>query len=97
MTNKSTDISWHDHAIQRSRRAEQKGQKPCMIWFTGLSGAGKSTVANALDCLLFEKGRHTYLLDGDNVRHGLNRDLGFSDTDERRVGKECRSRWSPYH
>lgn len=91
MTNKSTDIRWHDHAIQRSRRAEQKGQKPCMIWFTGLSGAGKSTVANALDCLLFEKGRHTYLLDGDNVRHGLNRDLGFSDTDRveniRRIGE----------
>lgn len=91
MTNKSTDIRWHDHAIQRDRRAEQKGQKPCMIWFTGLSGAGKSTVANALDCLLFEKGRHTYLLDGDNVRHGLNRDLGFSDTDRveniRRIGE----------
>lgn len=91
MTNKSTDIRWHDHAIQRERRANQKGQKPCMIWFTGLSGAGKSTVANALDCLLFEKGRHTYLLDGDNVRHGLNRDLGFSDTDRveniRRIGE----------
>lgn len=91
MTNKSTDIRWHDHAIQRLRRAEQKGQKPCMIWFTGLSGAGKSTVANALDCLLFEKGQHTYLLDGDNVRHGLNRDLGFSDTDRveniRRIGE----------
>lgn len=91
MTNKSTDIRWHDHAIQRDRRAHQKGQKPCMIWFTGLSGAGKSTVANALDCLLFEKGRHTYLLDGDNVRHGLNRDLGFSDTDRveniRRIGE----------
>lgn len=91
MTNKSTDIRWHDHAIQRDRRANQKGQKPCMIWFTGLSGAGKSTVANALDCLLFDKGRHTYLLDGDNVRHGLNRDLGFSDTDRveniRRIGE----------
>lgn len=62
-----------------------------MIWFTGLSGAGKSTVANALDEKLFEHGRHTYLLDGDNVRHGLNRDLGFSDQDRveniRRIGE----------
>ena len=62
-----------------------------MIWFTGLSGAGKSTVANALDKMLFEHNKHTYLLDGDNVRHGLNRDLGFSDADRieniRRIGE----------
>lgn len=84
-------IKWHDHLVQRIDRADQKGQKPCMVWFTGLSGAGKSTVANALDRLLFDQGKHTYLLDGDNVRHGLNRDLGFSDTDRieniRRIGE----------
>ena len=87
----SKEIRWHDHQIQRSSRAKQKSQKPCMIWFTGLSGAGKSTVANALDELLFDHGNHTYLLDGDNVRHGLNRDLGFSDVDRveniRRIGE----------
>ncbi len=87
----SENIKWHDHLVQRADRADQKTQKPCMIWFTGLSGAGKSTVANALDRMLFDRGRHTYLLDGDNVRHGLNRDLGFSDTDRieniRRIGE----------
>jgi adenylylsulfate kinase len=88
---KPSNIKWHDHEIQRSQRAEQKQQKPCMIWFTGLSGAGKSTVANALDDMLFQHQKHTYLLDGDNVRHGLNKDLGFSDTDRieniRRIGE----------
>jgi len=85
------NVRWHDHLVQREKRAQQKSQKPCMIWFTGLSGAGKSTVANALDCLLHEHNKHTYLLDGDNVRHGLNRDLGFSDADRieniRRIGE----------
>jgi len=84
-------IRWHDHQIQRSQRAAQKEQKPCMVWFTGLSGAGKSTVANALDSMLFEHKKHTYLLDGDNVRHGLTRDLGFSSQDRieniRRIGE----------
>ncbi|KZZ68022.1 adenylyl-sulfate kinase [Oleiphilus sp. HI0130] len=87
----SNNIRWHDHQIQRDQRATQKRQKPCMIWFTGLSGAGKSTVANALDELLFAHDKHTYLLDGDNVRHGLNRDLGFSDQERveniRRIGE----------
>ncbi len=87
----SNNIRWHDHAIQREQRAAQKQQKPCMIWFTGLSGAGKSTVANALDMMLLEHNKHTYLLDGDNVRHGLNRDLGFTDADRieniRRIGE----------
>jgi len=91
MENKDSNIRWHDHSVQRERRAEQKRQQPCMIWLTGLSGAGKSCVANAVDALLLEKGKHTYLLDGDNVRHGLNRDLGFSDTDRveniRRIGE----------
>ena len=91
MTESGNNIRWHGHLVQREKRAEQKSQKPCMIWFTGLSGAGKSTVANALDSKLFENDKHTYLLDGDNVRHGLNRDLGFSDADRieniRRIGE----------
>jgi len=84
-------IRWHDHHIQRYQRSEQKCQKPCLIWFTGLSGAGKSTVANALDKLLFDQDKHTYLLDGDNVRHGLTKDLGFTVQDRieniRRIGE----------
>ncbi len=67
--------------IDRSERAKQKNQRPCVLWFTGLSGSGKSTIANALETQLLEMGKHTCLLDGDNVRHGLNRDLGFTDTD----------------
>ncbi|MDB4897230.1 MAG: sulfate adenylyltransferase, large subunit, partial [Firmicutes bacterium] len=67
--------------VSKQARAAAKGQKPCVIWFTGLSGAGKSTIANLLEQKLHMMGRHTYLLDGDNVRHGLNRDLGFLDTD----------------
>lgn len=85
------NIKWHDHQVQREARATQKQQKPCMIWYTGLSGAGKSTVANALDEQLYQSGKHTYLLDGDNVRHGLNKDLGFTDLDRveniRRIGE----------
>ncbi|EDY85612.1 adenylylsulfate kinase [gamma proteobacterium HTCC5015] len=86
-----TNIVWHDHKISRADRAKGKGQKPCIIWFTGLSGSGKSTVANALDVALHQAGFHTFLLDGDNVRHGLNKDLGFSDEDRveniRRIGE----------
>ena len=70
------DITKHDRSLL-------KGQKPCVLWFTGLSGAGKSTIANALDKKLHQMGRHTYLLDGDNVRHGLSIDLGFSDEDRK--------------
>jgi len=77
----STNLTWHQAAVSKDDRARQKRQKPCVIWFTGLSGAGKSTLANALERALFERGHHCYLLDGDNVRHGLNRDLGFSDAD----------------
>jgi len=91
MTDQKQNIRWHGHSVQREQRAEQKDQKPCMVWFTGLSGAGKSTVANALDSLLFENQKHTYLLDGDNVRHGLTKDLGFSSQDRieniRRIGE----------
>ncbi|MGB5098280.1 MAG: adenylyl-sulfate kinase [Porticoccaceae bacterium] len=77
----STNLTWHQATVSKEDRARQKRQKPCVIWFTGLSGAGKSTLANALERALFERGHHCYLLDGDNVRHGLNRDLGFSDAD----------------
>ena len=75
----SENIVWHDHRLLKQQRSDLKKQKPCLIWFTGLSGSGKSTVANALEDRLFKMGYHTYLLDGDNVRHGLNKDLGFSD------------------
>ena len=77
----STNIVWHDLAVDRSARAALMGQQPVAIWFTGLSGAGKSTVANLVDRKLHALGRHTFILDGDNVRHGLNRDLGFSEAD----------------
>ncbi|SFR50932.1 adenylylsulfate kinase [Marinobacter daqiaonensis] len=87
----STNIVWHQHKITRAERAHNKNQKPCLLWFTGLSGSGKSTIANALDVALHERGYHTFLLDGDNVRHGLNKDLGFSDADRveniRRIGE----------
>jgi bifunctional enzyme CysN/CysC len=67
--------------VDRSARAKRKGHQPCVIWFTGLSGAGKSTIANLVEKHLYTLGCHTYLLDGDNVRHGLSQDLGFSDAD----------------
>jgi len=78
---KTENTVWHQQHVEKAQRAAIKNQKPCLLWFTGLSGSGKSTIANAVDALLFEKGHHTYLLDGDNVRHGLNGDLGFSDND----------------
>lgn len=85
------DIVWHKYKVEKLDRSKQKKQKPCILWFTGLSGAGKSTVADAVEQKLFELGHHTYLLDGDNVRHGLNKDLGFSDADRveniRRIGE----------
>lgn len=91
MSTPTDNIVWHHHKVTRAERASNKSQKPCLLWFTGLSGSGKSTVANALDVALHGRGYHTFLLDGDNVRHGLNRDLGFSDTDRveniRRVGE----------
>jgi adenylylsulfate kinase len=87
----TTDIVWHEHKVTRAERSAIKNQKPCLLWFTGLSGSGKSTIANALDVALYQKGYHTFLLDGDNVRHGLNQDLGFSDEDRveniRRIGE----------
>jgi bifunctional enzyme CysN/CysC len=78
---RSQNIHWQALDVNKSARAGLKGQKPCVLWFTGLSGAGKSTIANLVEKQLLSLGRHTYLLDGDNVRHGLNRDLGFTDTD----------------
>ncbi|MBZ2167495.1 MULTISPECIES: adenylyl-sulfate kinase [Marinobacter] len=85
------NVVWHHHKVGRADRSLNKSQKPCLLWFTGLSGSGKSTVANALDVALHERGYHTFLLDGDNVRHGLCKDLGFSDTDRveniRRIGE----------
>jgi bifunctional enzyme CysN/CysC len=78
---RSANIHWQAMDIDRSARARIKGQKPAVLWFTGLSGSGKSTIANILEKKLAAIGRHTYLLDGDNVRHGLNKDLGFTDAD----------------
>ncbi|MDW1987707.1 adenylyl-sulfate kinase, partial [Vibrio sp. 811] len=80
---KDENIVWHQHTVDKQFRAELKKQKPAVLWFTGLSGAGKSTVAGALENRLAELGYHTYLLDGDNVRHGLCSDLGFSEQDRR--------------
>jgi len=76
---KTENTVWHNQQISKEQRANLKQQKPALLWYTGLSGSGKSTVANAVDALLFKLGCHSYLLDGDNVRHGLNGDLGFSD------------------
>ena len=78
---RAANIHWQALDVDRSTLAEQKEQKPAVLWFTGLSGSGKSTIANALQKKLFAMGKHTFVLDGDNVRHGLNRDLGFTDAD----------------
>ncbi len=81
----------HQYTVNKHHRSKQKNQKPCLLWFTGLSGAGKSTIANIVEQFLVEEDRHTYLLDGDNVRHGLCKDLAFSDKDRieniRRIGE----------
>jgi bifunctional enzyme CysN/CysC len=78
---RSQNIHWQALDVNRQSRAEMKGQRPAVLWLTGLSGAGKSTIANLVEKKLHALGKHTYLLDGDNVRHGLNRDLGFTDAD----------------
>jgi adenylyl-sulfate kinase len=77
------NIHVHQHTLTREERQELKGHKPCVIWLTGLSGSGKSTIANALEVNLNKSGIHTYLLDGDNVRAGLNSNLGFTDADRK--------------
>jgi adenylylsulfate kinase len=87
----SDDIVWHNASITHKERSLLKKQRPVVLWFTGLSGSGKSTIANAVESKLLTLNRHSYLLDGDNVRHGLNKDLGFSDVDRveniRRIGE----------
>ena len=89
MSNKN--IVWHEHHVSKEERSSIKGQKPCILWFTGLSGSGKSTIANAVESKLLEHNKHTYLLDGDNIRMGLNKGLTFSDEDRieniRRIGE----------
>lgn len=91
---RANNIHWQALELNQATRAEQKHQVPRCIWFTGLSGSGKSTLANLVDKRLFAEGRHTYVLDGDNVRHGLNRDLGFTEADRveniRRVAEVAR-------
>ncbi len=85
------NIVWHETTIKKEERQERNGHKSAILWFTGLSGAGKSTLANALEQQLFKQGKNSYVLDGDNVRHGLNKGLGFSDEDRkeniRRIGE----------
>ena len=87
----STNIAWHQASVDRAARAARRGHRSAILWFTGLSGAGKSTLANAVNQALFERGLSTYVLDGDNIRHGLCKDLGFSDADReeniRRIGE----------
>lgn len=89
--NKTTNLTWHTAAITKADRHRQNGHKSCVLWFTGLSASGKSTIANAVSAELYRKGIKVYVLDGDNIRHGLNRDLGFSDADRteniRRIGE----------
>ncbi len=90
----SDNVVWHQHRIGKEQRAKLKQQKPCVLWFTGLSGSGKSTIANLLEQKLFELSKQSYLLDGDNIRHGLCGDLGFSDRDRveniRRISELCK-------
>ncbi len=89
MSNKN--IIWHNHHVGKEQRAELKNQKSCILWFTGLSGSGKSTIANAIEAKLNKLQKHTYILDGDNIRMGLNKDLGFTNKDRveniRRIGE----------
>lgn len=88
---KATNVTWHDHRVTKAERCKQNGHKGAVLWFTGLSGSGKSTIANTVDHKLFEMGKHTFVLDGDNIRMGLNKNLGFSPEDRteniRRIGE----------
>ncbi|MFM7119530.1 MAG: adenylyl-sulfate kinase, partial [Gammaproteobacteria bacterium] len=91
---RADNIVWQALAVDKTTRSALKHQTPCVVWLTGLSGSGKSTIANLLEARLVDLSRHTYLLDGDNVRHGLNRDLGFTEADRveniRRVGETAK-------
>ena len=91
---RASNVVWQDMDVNKASRANLKTQKPAVLWFTGLSGSGKSTIANLVEKRLLDLGRHTYMLDGDNVRHGLNRDLGFTKADRieniRRIGETAR-------
>ena len=91
---RAKNVVWQDLDVSKAARAAQKNQKPALLWFTGLSGSGKSTIANLVDKRLMDMGRHSYTLDGDNVRHGLSRDLNFSKADRieniRRIGEVCK-------
>src|SRR5438874_10800866 len=88
---KATNIVWHQGAVTRADRERLSGHRSATVWFTGLSGSGKSTIAVALEKALWERGVHAFVLDGDNVRHGLNKNLGFSPADRteniRRIGE----------
>ncbi len=88
---KATNVTWHDHRVSSADRKQLMGHKGCILWFTGLSASGKSTIANTVDHKLHSLGKHTYLLDGDNIRMGLNKNLGFSAEDRaeniRRIGE----------
>ncbi|GEP80435.1 adenylyl-sulfate kinase [Staphylococcus carnosus] len=88
---KSQNITWHDSEVTKNERQEKNGHKSVVLWFTGLSGSGKSTISVALEKALFERGVRSYRLDGDNIRHGLNNNLGFSPEDRkeniRRIGE----------
>ena len=80
---KATNVVWHDHKVERSEREQFLKQKGVVLWFTGLSGSGKSTIANEVSYKLQKMGKVSYILDGDNIRHGLNKDLGFSPEDRK--------------
>ena len=91
---KARNLTWHDAGVTYAQRHDLNGHKSCVIWFTGLSGSGKSTLANRLDAALHARNVRSYVLDGDNLRHGLNRDLGFSPEDRRenlrRIGEAAK-------
>ena len=82
-TDKSSNVVWHQSTVNRKRREEKNQHKSVVLWFTGLSGSGKSTLAHAVEEELYQLGLNTFVLDGDNVRHGLNKDLGFNDQDRK--------------
>ncbi len=94
MKQKATNIFWHEGNIKKEDRERLNQHRGVCVWFTGLSGSGKSTIANEVEQMLYERGIHTYVLDGDNIRHGLNKNLGFSPADRteniRRIGEVAR-------